>query len=74
MWLYLEPSCPDYPFSKELGDVEINTWIRKVLDHGVDLNPGAGPAPLREGVASTSVSLFRSIFGSLRDFILSSHS
>jgi hypothetical protein len=25
MWIYLGPSCPDHPFSKELGDAEINT-------------------------------------------------
>jgi hypothetical protein len=29
-----------------------------VLDHGANLTPGANPAPLREGVASTRVSLF----------------
>jgi hypothetical protein len=52
--------------------VEINTWICKVLDHGDDLNPEAGPAPLIEGVASTRVSLLSFVCGSLRDFILSS--
>jgi hypothetical protein len=25
MWLYQGPCCPDYPFSEELGDTEINT-------------------------------------------------
>jgi hypothetical protein len=45
MWLYPGPRCPDCPFSDELGEVEVNTRIRNVLDHGADLNPGAGPAP-----------------------------
>jgi hypothetical protein len=55
-------SDPDHSFPEELCDVEINTQILMVLDHGVNLNPGAGPAPLREGVASTRVSLLGSIF------------
>jgi hypothetical protein len=74
MWLYTRPSCPDRYFSKVLSDVEINTRIHKVLDHGADLNPRVGPATLREGVTNTSVSLFISIFGSLHDYILSSRS
>jgi hypothetical protein len=36
MWMYLVPSCPDHPFSIELGDLEINTQIRGILAHGVD--------------------------------------
>jgi hypothetical protein len=52
MWLYPWPRCPDHPFSDELGDAEVNTRICKVLDHGANLNPGASPAPLGEGVAS----------------------
>jgi hypothetical protein len=43
MWMYLGPSCPDCPFTDELGDAKINTRIHKVLAHGADLNPGAGP-------------------------------
>jgi hypothetical protein len=31
MWMYLGPCCPNYPFSEELDDVEINT-----LREGVD--------------------------------------
>jgi hypothetical protein len=27
MWMYPGPSCPDYPFSIELEDMEINTRI-----------------------------------------------
>jgi hypothetical protein len=57
MWLYPRPSCLDCSFSEELSEAVINTWIHKVLDHGANLNPGAGPTPLREGVASTRVSL-----------------
>jgi hypothetical protein len=68
-----ERSDPDCSFSEELSDGEINTWILKVLNHGANLNLGAGPTPLREGVASSRVSLFTWIcFDSLRDFISSS--
>jgi hypothetical protein len=42
---YLGPCYPDRPFSKELGDVEVNTQIHKVLIHGADLNPGADLGP-----------------------------
>jgi hypothetical protein len=34
MWIYPGPSCPDHPFSDELGDAEINTRIHKVLSRG----------------------------------------
>jgi hypothetical protein len=72
MWLYPGPSCPDRSLSEELGDAEINIRIHKVLDHEADLNPRAGPTPMREGVGSTRVSLFGSVSGSLPNFILSS--
>jgi hypothetical protein len=65
MWMYLGPSCPDCPFSEELGDAEINTWIHRVLAHRADLNPRASPAPLREGVDCTRVSPLGPIFGCL---------
>jgi hypothetical protein len=65
MWMYLGPSCLDRPFSDQLRDVEINTWIHKVLAHGADLNPRASPTPLREGVDNTRVSPFTSVLGSL---------
>jgi hypothetical protein len=52
MWIYPRPSCPDRLFSEELGNTEINTWINRVLAHGVDLNLGTSPNPLREGVDS----------------------
>jgi hypothetical protein len=42
----------------ELSEEEIKIWIHKVLYHGVNLDSRAGPAPLREGVARTNVSLF----------------
>jgi hypothetical protein len=50
MWLYLGLSCPDHPFSNELGDMKINTQKHSVLAHGVILNLGPNPTPLREGV------------------------
>jgi hypothetical protein len=39
------PCSPDRAFSKELGDVEINTQIHRVLAYGAELNPRAGPTP-----------------------------
>jgi hypothetical protein len=66
--MYPGPSCPDHPFSEELGDAEINTWTHKILAHGADLNPGASPAPLSEGVDCTKVSPLRPIFGCSRKF------
>jgi hypothetical protein len=51
--------------------MEINTQIHKVLDLGANPNPGAGPAPLQEGVASTRVSMFRPVLVSY--MILSYH-
>jgi hypothetical protein len=56
MLMYPGPTCTDHPFFEELGDAEINTRIHKVLAHGLDQNPGAGPVPLREGVDCTRVS------------------
>jgi hypothetical protein len=50
--MYLGPSCPDRPFSAELGDTEGNTRIQGVLTHGAELNIGSGQVPLREGVDS----------------------
>jgi hypothetical protein len=74
MWMYPGSSCLDHPFSEELGDAEINTRIHRVLAHGVDLNPRAGPASLREGVDSTRVRLFAFAFGNLCKLICSWHS
>jgi hypothetical protein len=45
MWMYPGSSCPDCPFSEELGNMEINTWIRGVIAHGAALNLGTGPPP-----------------------------
>jgi hypothetical protein len=61
MWLYLGSSYLDRSFSEEFSKAEINTLIHKALDHVANLNPGAGHVPLREGVASTRVSLFGSV-------------
>jgi hypothetical protein len=52
MWMHPGPSCLDRPFSIELGYTDINTQIRGVLAHGVDLNFGSNPVFLREGVDS----------------------
>jgi hypothetical protein len=49
--------------------VEINTQIHRVLAHGVNLDPGAGPTTLREGVDSTRVSLFAFAFDNLCNLI-----
>jgi hypothetical protein len=68
MWLYMRPSCPDCPFSEELGNVKINTQIHKVLAPGADLNHGASPAPLREEVYNTSVSPLGSVFWPFAQF------
>jgi hypothetical protein len=70
MWMYLGPSCPDYPFPIGLGDVEINTRIQGVLAHGVDLNFGSGPIPLREGVDNPLVSPLEFTFVYLYQFLL----
>jgi hypothetical protein len=71
MWLYSGLSDPDRSSSEELSDKENNTQILKVLDHGANLNHGAGPTPLREWLASTRVSLFVSFLATYA--ISSSH-
>jgi hypothetical protein len=67
--MYLGSSCPNRPFSEELGNAEINTHVHRVLAHGVVLNPLASPTPLSKGVDSTRVSLFAFTFGNLRHLI-----
>jgi hypothetical protein len=49
LWLYPRPSCLEPSFSKELREMEINTRMHKVPDHGANMNPGASPTPLGEG-------------------------
>jgi hypothetical protein len=61
----------DYPSSEELNEAEVNSRIHKVLDLGADLNPGACPALLQEGVASARVSMLGSV--SVAYAILSFH-
>jgi hypothetical protein len=51
--------------------MKVNSWIHNVLDLGVDLNPGANPAPLQEGLASARVSMLGPILAAY--VILSSH-
>jgi hypothetical protein len=57
MWLYPRPSCPDCSFSAELDDLEIDSWIRRILTLGAHRNSGPSPAPLREGVISRPLKL-----------------
>jgi hypothetical protein len=61
MGMYHVPSCPGCPSSEELSVVEVDARIHKVLDLGVNLNPGVGPVPLQRGVTSTRVSMPGSI-------------
>jgi hypothetical protein len=56
MWTYPGPSCPDHPSSDELSVAEVEAWIDKVLDLGVNPTPSAGPIPLQRGIASVRVS------------------
>jgi hypothetical protein len=42
--------------TKELSATEVDSWIHKVLDVGVNPNPRVGPAPLQDGVARASIS------------------
>jgi hypothetical protein len=56
MWMYPGPRCLDRPFSTELGDTGINTRIRGVLTHGVDLMFGSSLVPLREGIDNSWVN------------------
>jgi hypothetical protein len=65
MWMYPGPSYPDHPFSE---DTEINNQIYKVLAHVANLNLGAAPAPIREGVDNTLVSSPGPTFGCLCQF------
>jgi hypothetical protein len=68
MWMYPGPSCHDHPFSEELGDMELNTQIDRVLALGAYLNHRVGPTPLREGVDNAWVSPLRPILGCLCKF------
>jgi hypothetical protein len=70
MSMYPGPSCPDCPFSTELGNVEINTRIQGVLACGVDLNFGSSLVPLRECVDSPWLSLLEFTFVYLYQFLL----
>jgi hypothetical protein len=65
MWMDPGPSCPDHPFSKELGDRKVSTHVHGVHAHGAIPNLGTGPVPLREGIESPSVSLLGPTFDCL---------
>jgi hypothetical protein len=70
MWTYLRPSCPNRPFSVELGDAEMNTQIQGVLADGFDLNFCSTLVPLREGVDNPWVSPPKFTFIYLYQFLL----
>jgi hypothetical protein len=55
MGVYPRSSCPDHP-SEELSAEKVDTRIHKVLDLGVNSNPGVDPVPLRRGIASAGVN------------------
>jgi hypothetical protein len=57
MWLYPRPRCPDRPSFEELSTAEVNVQIHKVLDLGVNPNPGSSPSSLQGGVAMARVSM-----------------
>jgi hypothetical protein len=48
--MYLWLSCPDRPFSEDLGDTEVITRVREVLVHGAVMKIDVSPVPLMEGV------------------------
>jgi hypothetical protein len=71
MWTYPGPSCPNRPSSEELSAVEVEARIHKVLALGVIPTTGAGPIPLRRGIASVRISTLDPIF--MAFMILSFH-
>jgi hypothetical protein len=71
MWKHPRMSYPNCPYSEKLSVAEINAQIHKVLDLGVNLNPGAGPVPVRRGITSVRVSTLGPILAALA--ILSFH-
>jgi hypothetical protein len=68
MTMYPGSSCPDNPFSEELGDTEVNTWARGVHAYGAVLNLGTGPVNLGEGFDSPWVSPLAPTFDCLCQF------
>jgi hypothetical protein len=62
MWAYPGSTCPDRPSLEELDMTEVETQICKVLDSAVVLPLGAGPDPLRRGIASVRVSTTGLVF------------
>jgi hypothetical protein len=53
---------PNRPSSEELSAVEVEARIHKVLALGVIPTTGAGPIPLRRGIASVRISTLDPIF------------
>jgi hypothetical protein len=50
MWMYPRPSCPDYSFSVELYNAEIDIRNQRIFALGAHQNSGPSPISLREGV------------------------
>jgi hypothetical protein len=73
MWRYTRPCCLDRPFSTELDDTEINTWILGGHAHGADQNFGSGPVPLREWVVNRWVSVLKLTSSSCVNFSFPTH-
>jgi hypothetical protein len=71
VWMYLGQSYPDRPSSKELGAIEVDTRIHKVMYVKVNSNPRAGLVPLWRGVASARVSMLGPVLAAFT--ILSFH-
>jgi hypothetical protein len=69
--LYLGPSGPDRPFFEELGDVEINTQIYKILDHEADMNLKLALSPWEKGTPTPGLVYLGSLY--VVCMILSSH-
>jgi hypothetical protein len=68
MSMYPGPSCPDNPFSEELGDTEVNTQVRGVHAYRTVLNLGTGQVNLGEGFDSPWVSPLTPTFDCLSQF------
>jgi hypothetical protein len=56
MWAYPGSSCLYHNSPEELSAAEVESQIYKVLDSAIIPSHGAGPDPLRRGIASVRVS------------------
>jgi hypothetical protein len=58
MWRYPGPGCPNYSFSTELMDTNVDAQVRKLLALRARRSSAPSPASLREGVGNPWVSPF----------------